>query len=72
MTEKRNIPAFHSEAEEARWWFYHREARDEEFAQAIVEGRAGKNTLAARVVNSRATASPAPVPTPETHTAKHR
>jgi hypothetical protein len=72
MTEKRHIPAFHSEAEEARWWFENREARDEEFAQAIVEGRAGKNTLAARVAKSRATASASPVPASAPQPAKHR
>jgi hypothetical protein len=54
MTEKRKIPAFQCEAEESRWWFANRQARDEEFAQAIFEGRVGRNTLANRVPKSRA------------------
>jgi hypothetical protein len=52
MSEKRKIPAFKSEAEEARWWFENRDARDEEFAQAIADGRAGKNSLSSRAAAS--------------------
>jgi len=72
MTEKRKIPAFQSEAEEARWWFENREARDAEFAQAIVDGRAGKNTLTVRVAKSGAAevASSLPISTPQPE--KHR
>jgi hypothetical protein len=40
MSEKRHLPAFTSEAEEAQWWFDNRDARSEEFAQAVREGRA--------------------------------
>ena len=52
MTEKRHLPAFKSEAEEARWWFENREARDEEVAQAIRNGRTGKNSLSSRAAIS--------------------
>jgi predicted DNA binding CopG/RHH family protein len=55
MSEKRQLPAFKSETEEAQWWFDNREARGEEFAQAIRDGSAGRNTLAARVAASLAT-----------------
>jgi len=39
MSEKRYLPAFASEAEEAQWWFDHREEHGVEFVQAIREGR---------------------------------
>lgn len=55
MSEKRNLPAFESEAAEARWWFENREQRGEETAQAIRDGKASRNTLAARVAASLAT-----------------
>jgi hypothetical protein len=37
--EDRIIPKFASEAEEAKWWFDHREELDKDFARALAEGR---------------------------------
>ena len=54
MSEKRKLPAFQSEAEEAQWWFDNREARGNEVAAAIRSGAAGRNTLADRVAASLA------------------
>lgn len=42
--EKRIIPKFASEAEEAKWWFDHREELDKDFAQAFTEGRLRRRT----------------------------
>jgi len=42
--EKRIIPKFESEAEEAKWWFDNREELDKDFAQAFVEGRLQRRT----------------------------
>jgi hypothetical protein len=42
--EKRIIPKFASEAEEAKWWFDHREELDKDFAQAFAEGRLRRRT----------------------------
>ncbi|ADW70391.1 hypothetical protein [Granulicella tundricola] len=49
MNDKRNLPAFASEAEEAQWWFDHREERDVEFAEAIRTGRAQTNMVRNRM-----------------------
>lgn len=37
--EKRILPDFKSEAEEAKWWFDNQEELDEDFIQAAAEGR---------------------------------
>jgi predicted DNA binding CopG/RHH family protein len=42
--EKRIIPKFESEAEEAKWWFDNREELDKDFAQAFAEGRLRRRT----------------------------
>jgi predicted DNA binding CopG/RHH family protein len=42
--EKRIIPKFASEAEEAKWWFDNREELDKDFAQAFAEGRVRRRT----------------------------
>ena len=55
MSEKRKLPVFQSEAEQAQWWFDNREARGAEFAQAIRDGSAGRSTLSLRVAASLAT-----------------
>ncbi|QHN05075.1 hypothetical protein FTO74_18245 [Granulicella sp. WH15] len=55
MNKKQELPAFKSEAEEAQWWYDNREARGEEFAQAIREGRTSRNTLADRIAAASAT-----------------
>jgi predicted DNA binding CopG/RHH family protein len=44
--EKRIIPKFESEAEEAKWWFDNQEELDKDFAQAAAEGRLGRGTAA--------------------------
>jgi hypothetical protein len=41
-----NLPEFASEAEEARWWFEHRDELAKEFAVAAVEGRLQRGSLA--------------------------
>jgi predicted DNA binding CopG/RHH family protein len=42
--EKRIIPKFASEAEEAKWWFENRDELDKDFAQAFAEGRLKRRT----------------------------
>ncbi len=44
--EKRIIPKFESEAEEAKWWFDNRDELDKDFAQAFAEGRLKRRTAA--------------------------
>jgi predicted DNA binding CopG/RHH family protein len=44
--EKRILPNFKSEGEEAKWWFENQEALDKDFAQAASEGRLGRGTAA--------------------------
>jgi len=42
--EKRIIPKFASEAEEAKWWFDNRDELDKDFEQAFAEGRLHRRT----------------------------
>ena len=42
--EKRILPDFKSEAEEAKWWFDNQEELDKDFAQAAAEGRLTRGT----------------------------
>ena len=44
--EKRILPDFKSEAEEAKWWFDNQEELDKDFEQAAKEGRLGRGTAA--------------------------
>jgi predicted DNA binding CopG/RHH family protein len=44
--EKRILPDFKSEAEEAKWWFDNQDELDKDFAQAATEGRLGRGTAA--------------------------
>jgi predicted DNA binding CopG/RHH family protein len=44
--EKRILPDFKSEAEEAQWWFDHQDELDKDFAKAAAEGRLGRGTAA--------------------------
>ena len=53
--EKRILPDFKSEAEEAKWWFDHQDELDKDFEQAAAEGRLGRGT-AARLAGIPATA----------------
>jgi predicted DNA binding CopG/RHH family protein len=48
MPEKRTIPDFKSEAEEAEWWDTHEEESIQAFEQAAAEGRLGRGTTARR------------------------
>jgi len=47
--EKRIIPKFASEAEEADWWFDNRELLADQFEQAAKEGRLGRGTAMQRL-----------------------
>jgi predicted DNA binding CopG/RHH family protein len=44
--EKRVLPEFKSEAEEAKWWFENQDELDKDFAEAGAEGRLGRGTVA--------------------------
>jgi hypothetical protein len=44
--EKRIIPKFETEAEEARWWYENREELAQDFVNASREGRAGPGSIA--------------------------
>lgn len=44
--EKRVLPEFKSEAEEAKWWFENQEELDRDFAQVAAEGLLGRGTVA--------------------------
>lgn len=48
MTNKRIIPSFASEAEEARWWFEHADELNEDFEKAAADGTLGRGTVARR------------------------
>jgi hypothetical protein len=45
MGEARVIPKFATEKEEADWWYNNREKHDEEFVQAVAEGRVQQGNL---------------------------
>ncbi len=47
--ENRALPNFASEAEEAKWWFEHRDELDQDFIHAAEEGRLGRGTVARRM-----------------------
>ncbi len=49
MLEKRILPKFESEADEAKWWFEHQDELDQEFVRAAEEGRLGRGTVARRM-----------------------
>jgi predicted DNA binding CopG/RHH family protein len=44
--EKRILPDFKSEAEEAKWWFDNQDELFKDFEQAAKEGRLGRGTAA--------------------------
>jgi predicted DNA binding CopG/RHH family protein len=44
--EKRVLPEFKSEVEEAKWWFENQDELDKDFSQAALEGRLGRGTVA--------------------------
>ena len=45
-TEKRVLPDFKSEAEEAKWWFDNQDELLKDFEKAAAEGRLGRGTAA--------------------------
>jgi hypothetical protein len=51
MAQKLQVPKFASEADEARWWFEHREDVADEFELAEREGRLGRGTVS-RLANA--------------------
>ena len=44
--EKRILPKFESEAEEAKWWFDHQDELLQDFEQAALDGTLGRGTAA--------------------------
>ena len=54
MSERRQLPHFASESEEADWWYENREKHAEDFVQAIAEGRVTRNGLKKRLEAARA------------------
>ena len=46
MIEKRILPDFKNEDEEAKWWFEHQDELFEDFERAAAEGRLGCGTAA--------------------------
>jgi hypothetical protein len=54
MNERKQLPSFASEAEEAKWWYDNREEHDAAFAAAIRDGRARRSTLEERLAAARA------------------
>jgi predicted DNA binding CopG/RHH family protein len=56
MKQKRVIPAFKSEAQEAEWWYKNRETLDKDFVEAAKKGklkRLDQATLKARLAASK-------------------
>jgi len=53
MAEKIIVPAFATEAEEADWWFDHREETGRALVAASREGRLGPGSLARRTQKLR-------------------
>lgn len=47
--EKRIVPKFESEAEEAKWWFDNQDELLKDFERAAAEGRLGRGTVARRM-----------------------
>ena len=57
MKQKRVVPAFKSEAEEAVWWYKNRARLDEDLVEAAQKGklkRMDQATLKARLASSKA------------------
>lgn len=53
MSERKQLPSFATEAEEAKWWYDNREEHDNAFAAAIRDGRARRSTLEDRLAAAR-------------------
>jgi len=56
------LPKFKNEAEEAQWWFDHRDEVSAEFSRAVANGSIGEGSAArlARIRQAREEASQAP------------
>jgi hypothetical protein len=54
--EKRRIPVFQSEAEEAQWWYDHRDEIAADLVAAMHEGRNGIGTLGRAKLRAEAAA----------------
>jgi hypothetical protein len=48
MNNRRELPAFANEDEEAQWWYDNREKHAEEFIQAMDEGRVTRGAMVRR------------------------
>jgi hypothetical protein len=48
MIKRRELPAFANEAEEAQWWYDHREKHAEEFVQAMKDGQVTRGAMVRR------------------------
>jgi len=48
MSERRELPVFANEDEEAKWWYDNREQHAEEFLQAAREGRVTRGAMIRR------------------------
>jgi len=57
MSDKRKVPQFESEAEEAQWWFDHREETAQWMEQAAAEG---STTSLASILEKRQQGGPTP------------
>ena len=57
--DKLILPKFANEAEEAQWWFDHREALSDEFLRAEREGRLGEGSMGRYMRKQRALAEAA-------------
>jgi predicted DNA binding CopG/RHH family protein len=55
MERKTTRPEFQSEAEEAQWWFDHREEFASDFKQALAEGNLRRGTVARRGITPTTT-----------------
>ena len=53
----REIPSFATEAEEAKWWYDNRDKDNQNFLQALREGRINRLTLEQRLDRARGTTS---------------
>jgi predicted DNA binding CopG/RHH family protein len=49
MMKSSDIPKFSSEAEEAAWWYENRQKHEDNFVQALAEGRAKHVSIAERL-----------------------
>jgi hypothetical protein len=58
MADKMKVPAFASEAEEAKWWVGQEDRIADEFEKAAASGELGRGTAVKRVAKSDNNDSP--------------